>query len=188
MKQTLTAEAFAGLLRNLGEGDDAAGERYEELRHLLIKFFEWRSASYPEECADETLNRVARKIGEGVDIKNITAYCHEVARFVFLESTKDRSSKNTQLDDAHLATRTTTSSEDAEEDELRLACLDRCLKTLPDSNGNLIIAYYRNGERSQIDHRREIAERLGLRRDALANRVQRIRDKLEKCVKQCVQQ
>ena len=188
MNQALTAGAFAGLLERLGQTDEAAGERYEELRRVLIRFFEWRNAPFPYEHADETLNRVARKIDEGVEIKNISAYCHEVARYVFLEAVKGRDSKLTQLNDIDLESPVTITQDESADHERRLACLDICLDGLESANRSLIIEYYGNGERPLIDHRRAIAERLGLRRDALANRVQRLRDKLERCVRQCVRQ
>jgi len=35
-----------------------AGARYEQLRQVLIRFFEWRGAPYPEEHADATFDRV----------------------------------------------------------------------------------------------------------------------------------
>jgi len=46
--------------------------------------------------------------------------------------------------------------------------------------------YYVDEKRGRIDRRRDLAERLGLRRDALANRAQRLRDKLEQCVTRCL--
>jgi hypothetical protein len=59
---TLTEEAFAKFLAQLDPDTERAGERYETLRLTLVKFFDWRGAHFPEECADETFNRVARKI------------------------------------------------------------------------------------------------------------------------------
>jgi len=46
--------------------------------------------------------------------------------------------------------------------------------------------YYCDEKRVQIDRRKDLAARLGLRRDALANRAQRLRDKLEQCVTRCL--
>ena len=188
MKQPLTAGAFAGLLDILADTSDAAGEKYEEMRRVLIKFFEWRGAPFPDEHADETLNRVARKIDEGIEIKNISAYCHEVARYVYLEAIKSRDAKHSQLDDGHQGGITMDTTNEKDENERRLACLDKCLAVLPETSGELIIEYYKNGEASMIEHRRALAERLGLKRDALANRIQRLRNRLEHCVKKCVRQ
>jgi len=46
--------------------------------------------------------------------------------------------------------------------------------------------YYVDEKRARMDRRRDLAARLGLRRDALANRAQRLRDKLEQCVTRCL--
>ena len=53
---------------------------------------------------------------------------------------------------------------------------------MPRESADLILEYYRYEKRAQIDQRKALAERFGLRRDALANRAQRLRDKLEQCV------
>jgi hypothetical protein len=45
----------------------------------------------------------------------------------------------------------------------------------------LIIGYYREDKQGRIDVRRRLAEQLGVRSEALANRAQRLRDKLERC-------
>ncbi len=77
-------------------------------------------------------------------------------------------------------------ADEAFEKELRLACLEDCLRSLPAGSAELILEYYRRGEDGQVERRRALAERLGLRRDALANRVQRLRDKLQRCVSGCL--
>ncbi len=71
------------------------------------------------------------------------------------------------------------------ENDLRLSCLEDCLRALPAEGAELILEYYRYEKRGQIERRRALAEQFGLRRDALANRVQRLRDKLEHCVSVC---
>ena len=54
---TLTAEAFAKLLACLDPDSEKAGQKYETIRQRLMKFFDWRGAYFPEDCADDTLNR-----------------------------------------------------------------------------------------------------------------------------------
>lgn len=186
MKAALTQESFAALLLFLDADRERAGEKYEELRRTLIRFFEWRGAPFPEEHADETLNRVARKLGEGIEIRNLSGYCYEVARLVFLESTKTVASRTESLDSAESGL--VAPSDPAEEQigkELRLSCLEDCLKALPTESAELILEYYQYEKRGQIERRKALAERAGLRREALANRVQRLRDKLEHCVSVC---
>jgi hypothetical protein len=68
-KWTLTQEAFDRLLDSLGSDRDAAGTRYLEIRRNLVRLFEWRGCPIPDEYVDETINRCARKICEGEEIR-----------------------------------------------------------------------------------------------------------------------
>src|SRR5947209_5999383 len=185
MAATLTTEGFAKLLACLDRDRERAGEKYEDLRRTLIKFFEWRGAPFPEDHTDEALNRVARKLAEGIEIKNIGGYCYEVARLVCLEVRKGNDSRREPLD---TNTQNTTSADTAVlalERELRLSCLEDCLNRLPAESRALIVEYYQDEKRNRIARRKTLAEALGLRREALANRAQRLRDKLEQCVTNC---
>lgn len=187
MKLGLTAESFEQLLDCLGENREQAGEKYEDLRRTLIRFFEWRGAPFPEEQADESLNRISRKLAEGVEIKSINAYCYEVARLVCLEALKGRDSRRASLDEIEAETvAATDNTDEAADKELRLICLEDCLNALPPESRELITEYYRDEKRGRIDGRKALAERLGIKRDALANRAQRMRDKLEQCVIRCL--
>jgi len=184
MKAGLTEDTFARLLNCLDADRELAGEKYEDLRRLLTRFFEWRGAPFPEERTDESFNRVARKLGEGIEIKNIRGYCYEVARLVLHETLKGSDRKHDSLEAMNVDVAAAETGNKAEEKEMRLACLDDCLGKLPESARDLIVEYYRIGE--HIERRKALAERLGLRREALANRVQRLRDKLEQCVSRCL--
>ena len=186
MTAPLTADTLVRLLNYLDPDPDQAGEKYEDLRRTLIRFFEWRGAPFPEEHADEALNRIARKLGEGVEVKNIGAYCHEVARLIFLETTKSADSRKESLESIRSEPAAADISDEDVVKELRLNCLDDCLRTLPREGAELILEYYRDEKRGKIDNRKALAERFGLRRDALANRAQRLRDKLQDCVSNCV--
>ena len=186
MEASLTTETFTRLLNCLDTDRERAGEKYEDLRRTLIRFFEWRGAPYPEEHVDETFNRIARKLDEGVEIKNLSAYSYEVARLVFLETTKSADSRRISLESAKVDPAASNMTEEVAEKELRLMCLEDCLRTLPGESAELILEYYRYEKRGQVERRRALAERFGLRRDALANRAQRLRDKLQYCVSICL--
>src|SRR5436309_3283493 len=98
MESGLTDAAFHGLLGRLDTDREQAGEKYEELRSKLIRFFEWRGAPFPEEQTDETLDRLCKKIAAGVPVKNVSSYCQEIARLVCLEALKGADNKRTSLD------------------------------------------------------------------------------------------
>src|SRR5450432_774874 len=186
MGAALSSETFAKLLASLDADRERAGEKYEDLRSTLTRFFEWRSAPSPEEHADEVFNRLAKRLAEGVEVRNIGGYCYEVARLIFLEAVKGLASKRAPLDSIEFEARVADNVDATTEKELRLACLDDCLRVLPSASAELILEYYRYEKRAQIDQRKALAERFGLRREALANRTQRLRDKLEQCVSGCL--
>ena len=62
------------------------------------------------------------------------------------------------------------SSNETAEKEAYLSCLEVCLEGLPAESRELIVDYYRDDKRDRIDRRKELADRLGLRREVLANR------------------
>jgi DNA-directed RNA polymerase specialized sigma24 family protein len=179
---SLTEEAFARFLALLDPDTERAGEKYEKLRLTLMKFFDWRGAHFPEECADETFNRVAKKIESGEIVHDITTYCHGVARMIFLESIRRPEHKRVSLD--ALASIGTASSAPEETNPQR-DCLDHCLGSLPEEARQLILEYYESEKRGKIDNRLSLAEKLGIPLNALRSRAQRVRAKLEQCVNRC---
>ena len=182
----LTAIAFTKLLDRLGADEEEAGEKYEDLRRTLVRFFEWRAAPFPEEQTDETFNRIARKLDEGIEIANIGGYCYQVARLVCLEAFKGHESRRAPFEEIKLEAMAPDTTDETAEKEQRLTCLDDCLRVLPIESRELVTEYYADEKRGRIDRRQALADSLGLRRDALANRAQRVRDKLEHCVTRCL--
>lgn len=185
MRREVTAESFGQLLEALDADRDRAGEKYEELRRILIRFFQWRGAPFPEEHTDETFDRVSRKLASGIEIGNIGGYCYEVARLVCLEALKGRDSKSIAIETIGPPAAVTIEPESSDA-AARLACLDNCLASLPSDSRELILEYYRDEGRHRIERRKALAERFGVSRETLANRAQRVRDRLERCVAQCI--
>ena len=179
----LTSEAFGKLLARLDPDPEAAGEEYETLRRMLVRFFEWRGASFPEELADETLNRVTRKIDQGLEIKDLSGYCYGVARLLYLETSKSPDSRRATVGDLEAVV---APQPEAIADEPRLRCFERCLQSLPADSRLLITEYYQHEQRAKIAGRKELAVRLGIPINALRSRATRIRDRLENCVNDCM--
>ncbi len=189
---TLTRRALDGLLTWLDEGTDSDGLRYLEMRRRLVCYFDRKNCATAAELADETLNRVARRLEEEGAIESDTParYCYIVARFVFLEYLRDSRRGDESLNDRRsIASDVFSSSESGDEKETKeklLNCLVQCTGKLEPRNRLLISRYYAGQERVKIDNRSAIAEELGITMNALSIRACRIRDKLEGCVRQCV--
>ncbi|HWS56471.1 MAG TPA: hypothetical protein VN228_20200 [Pyrinomonadaceae bacterium] len=180
----LTQEAFDLLLARLDDDRERAARRYERVRQKLLKFFEWRGSALPDDEADETINRVARRIAEGADVYNLEAYFYGVARLVHAESLKTREREREAL---ALAPSEAAAAEDEDEDEEgRRACFDSCLARLSDENRDLIIEYYQDERGRKIARRKLLAERLGIPLNALRIRAHRVRVGLEACVRECL--
>src|SRR5262245_11300075 len=79
MAEPLRSDQFEALLAQLGPDREVAGARYEQLRRRLMAVFEYRRCAHAEELADETLDRVARKVREMGDAFDGS----DPARFVF---------------------------------------------------------------------------------------------------------
>ena len=188
---TLTPEAFERLLNWLDGGVSTDGQRYLEIRRRLVTYFDRKGCQTPNDLADETLNRVARRLEEEnlVQAETPAKYCYIVARFVFLESLRNAEQHNTRLDDMgprHYSERDAHGFEDQKQiKEKLLICLEECTEKLEPVNREIIIRYYKGSARSKIEGRRALAQELGISVNALSIRACRIRDKLEACVREC---
>jgi DNA-directed RNA polymerase specialized sigma24 family protein len=179
----LSPRALARLLDRLGPDPDRAGAAYEALQRKLIKFFDWRGATQPEECADEALDRLAVKLDEGSRVEDVRSYALGIARLVLLEQWRRPEARLFPAHDTHLARLAAPESPD---DEPRRACFEGCLEELPPDSRDLVLKYYVAEGRAKIDNHRRLAEALGVSDNALRSRVQRVRDGLERCIAKCL--
>jgi DNA-directed RNA polymerase specialized sigma24 family protein len=182
-KWTLTQDAFDRLLIALGGDRDSGGEKYLEIRTNLTRFFEWRGCSFPEDHADETLNRIAKKIDEGEEILNPAGYAMGVARLVLLEILKSRQREQSALNEIGTAGDVYVAADEGED---RLECLRSCLQTLPPDNRELILQYYQGEKSEKIQNRKKLQDHLGIQVNTLRMRALRLRERLQGCVEECL--
>ena len=183
-KWALTQGAFDGLLASLGPDRDIAAERYLEIRRNLVRLFDWRGCSSPEEYADETLNRCARKIAEGEEIRDLSMYSIGVARMLLREMNRERAAEARPLDpvrEPHVLP-----SEPKDDHENRLDCLRRCLAQLSARNRDLILGYYRGNKGEKIRNRKSLVQLLGIPASTLRMRALRLRETLQLCTGNCL--
>jgi len=171
----------------LDEGVDSDGERYVEMRRRLVSYFSRRRCPSPDDMADETLNRVARKLEErGAIIDASPArYCYIVAKFVFLEYLRGAEPRQASLDNVRGGADALPGPASVYADEKPFDCLDGCLRQLTAYDRALILDYYSGDQGTRIECRRQLAARLGLTANALSIRACRIRSTLEACVREC---
>lgn len=183
-KWRLTQGAFDQFLSLLDIDRDRAGESYETLRRNLVQLFIWRGCRAPEDHADETINRVIRKIDEGEEVRDIIAYAHGVARRLLLEIFKKQEREHVGIDELpHLFAQ----PEEQDEGELGILCLRRCLNRLPEESRQLIVLYYQGEKSAKIENRKRLAESLRITLNALRYRAFDLRQRLQGCVEKCMQ-
>ncbi|HEY0429806.1 MAG TPA: hypothetical protein VGC76_18630 [Pyrinomonadaceae bacterium] len=188
MENVITQTGFDSLLAALDASDrELAGAKYESLRARLIRFFEWRNCERAEFLADVVFDRIVKKIAEGEQIQNVSAYAATVAQFVYKEDYRSFERRAQSIEDVpeieHLVKN--DASFDTENDAAEMNCLEKCLAEFSDENRKLVIAYYDTDERTMIATRRRLADELKISLNVLRIRVCRLKAKLEKCTLEC---
>jgi DNA-directed RNA polymerase specialized sigma24 family protein len=177
----LNAAAFAILLARLGPDANVAGVAYETLRRGLVAFFTWRGSPTPEEGADETLDRLATRLRDGVVVDDVARFTRGIARLVLLESWRRPQARGVSIEEVAPPQAAPPDPGDGVLEQ----CLERCLAELPDEGRALILQYYGADGRTRIEARKQMAAALGVSETALRNRAQRLRDRLERCILAC---
>ncbi len=173
----LSQESFDLLLDWLSPDREQAGQRYEEIRTRLIKIYTTRGCCDADELADETINRVARKLVEVKDSYNgdPALFFYGFVNHIHLEYLRRKP--------APFPPSMPGMSED---DEDRFRCLEECFEKLDGETRELVMQYYHGEKTAKIDHRREFADQLGIAPNALRLRAFRARAMLLKCIGRCL--
>lgn len=181
-------QAFHRLLEALDPDPEKAETRYHRLRFRLVRLFGWRGARFPEDLADETLERVAEKLGDGVDIhgEDPYPYISAVAQRIYLELLREEKRERRALDELRHNRPRALVPDPIPDDDRRLFCLRRCLEELSTEDREMLLDYQRGEGRERIENRRKLAARQGCGLNALRIRVHRLRSKLEICVTRCM--
>jgi DNA-directed RNA polymerase specialized sigma24 family protein len=174
----LTQEAFDALLGWLDPNSERAGEKYEDIRRRLVKIFSCRGCAEPEDLADETINRVTSKLPsvEANFVGDPSRYFYGVANKVHLEYRRRKPVPDPPPAPSY-----------DENIEKEFDCLERCMEKLTAENRLLVIEYYQDEQQAKIDHRKRLAEQLGITINALRIQAFRIRVSLLECVTTCLQ-
>ncbi|HYX29371.1 MAG TPA: hypothetical protein VE863_12475 [Pyrinomonadaceae bacterium] len=173
----LGREDFDRLLSWLDADRERAGQLYEKIRRRLVMILAARGCPLADELADETIDRVARRV---VDIQ--PTYVGDKAIY-FLGVMNN---VHHEFLRRPATPRLTPVDIDSHEREQVHVCLDKCLDKLAPYSRRLIERYYAADKKAKIDLRKLIARELGLRPATLRIRALRIREKLQTCIEACV--
>jgi DNA-directed RNA polymerase specialized sigma24 family protein len=173
----LKQEEFDRLLRWLDPEPEQAGLTYEKIHWRLVAILASRGCACPEELADETIDRVARRVADIQDsyVGDRAIYFLGVMNNVHHEYLKrPRMPRPPEPDD------------DVEAKENTHLCLEKCLDKLSSNSRRMIEQYYAEDRRAKIDLRKRIAAELGIGLSTLRLRALRIRGKLQTCIEHCL--
>jgi DNA-directed RNA polymerase specialized sigma24 family protein len=163
--------SFNQLLFWLDPNPEIAGQKYETIRRKMITLFTNRRCIYAEDLADETFNRVTRRLPQIKEyyVGNPLNYFFGVARKIYLEYLRS------------ISVRRPASFPAAEAEVGQLfEHLEECVGRLHHKDRELIFTYYEGNGRTKIKHRKKLAEELGISVNALRLRVHRIVHHLRK--------
>lgn len=187
----ITQDVFDKLLHWLDTDRDRAGSKYEKIRVRLIKIFTCRGCCEADDLADETINRVTAKLGEMAEnySGDPALYFYGVAQKVHLEYLRKKPLiQEPSESGSEAGGQTAWPPEAADEVEHEYACLEQCMDHLPPETRRLVLEYYQEEKRAKIDHRKKLADQLGIAVNALRIRAHRIRLQLQQCVNSCLDQ
>lgn len=179
-------DEFEALLRTLGPDREQAGHAYEQLRRRLVTVFAFRGCAMPEALADETLDRVARKVFETATTEwaDLRPFVFGVAWNVARESFR---TARTTVWTEQIETVESVAPEPDDLAERRYSCLDRCLAHLDSDQRQLVLDYFQADRSAKIALRSEMARRLRISPNALRIRICRMTASLGTCLRQCLE-
>jgi DNA-directed RNA polymerase specialized sigma24 family protein len=178
-KWELNQESFESLLRWLNSDREQAGKRYEDIRGRLIKIFGSRGCAEPDVLADETINRVAKRVEEISKTYegDPALYFYGVANKIHMEQLRKQKP---------IESLPPVPDRDDYEDEY--VCLEGCIGHLPAQSRDLVLQYYEHKQQDKIVQHQRLAERLGIGLNALRIRAHRARLALRKCIINCLEE
>ena len=183
----MTQDEFDALLAWLNPERGMAGQRYEEIRRRIVKILVCRGCPVSEDLADEAIDRVGHKVGEIAPTYrgDPILYFYGVANNVHKEwLRKERPAVPMPVLRAH----DPPSDPLGESDEPEYQCLEECMDRLKSEERTLVLQYYEGEGQGKIDHRKRLADGLGIGLNTLRIRVFRIRSGLQECVELCMKQ
>ena len=187
----LTGPAFDKLLACLDADLNEAGRKLLDIRRRLQKFFECNRCPDPDELVDMTIDRGARRIDEGVEVRELPSYLTQIARFVLKEHWASPQKKMDEIEDEGsgsllVAPTVDDARNEKEEQEERLECLEKCSGKLVPVERQRVIDYYYEQGRAKIDKRKRMAADLRITLGNLRVRMHRTRERLEECILDCL--
>lgn len=178
----LTPENFEKLLLYFNPNRELAGEEYELLWLKMREYFGARACTCAEELADEVMSRLAKKIAEGEEIRDVLRYSYRLAHWIWMEFLRRPESNYVPFDELPVLS---FAPPDILLQKEQSGCYLHCMQQITQEERRLVIEYWDNENQSHHKARKRLAKRMGLSLIALRIRITRIKKKLESCYSDC---
>lgn len=175
---TFTQAQFDSLLVWLNPDRELAALKYKTIHSGLVRIFACKGLNDAEDLADETINRVIRRLSNIQESYqgDPAYYFHGVARNIIRERKRRR-----ELSVGEVDLRVEPKLYAFETHD----CLGHCLGCLSDSKRNLIINYYLYEGHDKVEHHKHMAGQLQITIGAIRSRAFQIRSELQSCIRHC---
>jgi len=183
-KDNFKTPGFEVMLLLFSADRHEAGEKYEQMRRGLERYFRAKGCTDPQSLTDITFERVCENIDKFDTSRNtkLSSYFYGFASKIVLEHHRERH-RETSLSDSQFIHLT----DDEDEKERRGKCLDRCLDNLPSGDKDVVIRYFTFKGPEKAELRRQMCADLDCTPSALQTRIFRIKAVLRQCMESCFQ-
>ena len=185
----LTKEEFDRFLDWFDKDRDQAAAKYEKICHRLKDYFIYHCPGCPdpESLADETINRVVRKLPTFADSytgekeKIFYGYANYVRLEYFRKWQADENLKVEFVSLIESLQHRNQSEIDAEQERI-FQCFAHCLQQQPKDKQVMFISYYLVEKSDRVGHHEKLAKELELTLNALRKKIFDLKHKLLDCV------
>ncbi len=176
----MTAESLKQLLTAFSTDPAAAGDAYQKLRESLRRYFEFKGDCAPETAADATLDRIARKISEGIEIADITKYGFAAARLIYLERLRLEQKQTNAARQFYAA----SDARAGDEENDGFAPMRECFGELPEADRKMLQNYFADLPSAELSARRQfLIDEQQMTLNQMRLRIFRLRKRLQNCVR-----
>lgn len=189
MTDKINSRNFENLLNWLSEDLDQSAREYEKFHRTLVVIFINRGCVDAENLADETIDRVARKIDEiktdytGEKLHFFLGVARQVAREY--HRSKEARTNIEEIDENKITARVELEENFNENTEIEIKCLRKCLGNLSAEKRALVLAYYNTPKGKKKEYHRNLQKKYSLSSNNLKNQAHRLKKKLFECVREC---
>lgn len=182
-KNQLKKVEFKKLLEWFSTDEVEAGEIYQKIYEGLQRYFRYRGCSDSNHLADETINRVAKRLPEldlSKNVKKISIF-YGFALNIYREYLNKIENREVVLNPDSVSQKISEPKNEKEMD-----CVEKCLSKLSDEEKKMVLKYYSLEKGEKIILRKQMAEEMNITTNALHVKIYRLKGTLKTCIENCL--